>query len=366
MINVLHVVISLRVGGLERFVVELTKNFSKDVTPLIVCLEETGELASYVNNARVVALNCGIGLKFRSVYKLIDIVRKNKINIIHTHNEAAHFYGTMTGVLSRVPVIHTRHGRYLDNNPRKMFLNIISSFFATKCVGVSQDVTDLMSRMEKINTQKTLTILNGIDTNTFSPHSANGENNRSQNGRGKFIRIGIVARLDIVKDHSNLLMACYYLNKKNKNFKLFIVGDGPMRKSLENEVEKLQLEEKVVFTGTRHDIADILNSLDIYVLSSISEGMSLTLIEAMSCCLPVVATDVGGNPEVVVNGVTGFIIPPQKPKLFTEKISILINDSILRESMGVEGRKRVIEKFSIKETARKYEDLYYKVLGSCQ
>ena len=186
MINVLHVVLSLRMGGLERFVVELTKNYSKDVTPLIVCLEETGELASYVNNASVVALNCGIGLKFSSVYKLIDIVRKNKINIIHTHNESAHFYGTMAGVLSRVPVIHTRHGRYLNNNHRRMFLNIISSFFATNCVGVSQDVTDLMTRMEKINTQKTLTILNGIDTNTFSPHSTNGESNWSQNERGEW------------------------------------------------------------------------------------------------------------------------------------------------------------------------------------
>ena len=363
MVNVLHVVLSLKIGGLERFVLELSKNFSNRVTPVIVCLEEAGDLAASAGHTRIISIGSKPGLKFHSVKKLADIIRKCNINIIHTHNEAAHFYGTLAGFFTGVPVLHTRHGRCLHNSYKIKLLNIISSFMAAKCVGVSKDVTDELKRTEILSSEKALTILNGIDVNAYSPRTTHADRKAAQKETNKCVKIGIIARLDRVKDHSNLLNSCVILNNLNDNFKLFIVGDGPMRKPLERQVKELLLEKKVVFTGTRHDIADILNDLDIYVLSSISEGISLTLLEAMACGLPVVATDVGGNPEVVINNKTGFIIPPKDPEKFAEKILILCQDENLRKRMGNAGRDRVLERFNILDTAKTYEQFYLQILG---
>ena len=116
------------------------------------------------------------------------------------------------------------------------------------------------------------------------------------------------------------------------------------------------------YMGMRNDIAELLHSLDLFVLSSTTEGISLTLLEAMASGLPVVATEVGGNPEVVIDGLTGYLVPAKDPKAMANKLRLLIEDGNLRQKMGVEGRKRVVENFSIKETAKQYEELYNEVL----
>jgi sugar transferase (PEP-CTERM/EpsH1 system associated) len=361
MMNIMHVVLNLKVGGLERFILELIKNYSNEVTSFVVCLEEAGDLADYIRGGKVIALNQKPGLKYGAVPEIMKLIRENNIQLVHTHNEAAHFYGALAGKLSGVPVVHTRHGRYLHNSRRKVFLAMFSSFLATKIVGVSKDVSDLIARKEKIPDNKVLTILNGVDVDHYSPCAKKVENNYGHEIGNRCINIGIVARLDRVKDHSTLLITCNELRKFNDNFRLIIVGDGAMRSQLEKEVELLHLHDKVDFKGTRHDIVDIMNDLDIFALSSTSEGISLTLLEAMSCCLPVVATNVGGNPEVVKDGETGFLVPPKNPELFSEKLLMLIQDKKIREKMGVAGRERVMQHFSISQTAKKYVKLYTQV-----
>ena len=177
------------------------------------------------------------------------------------------------------------------------------------------------------------------------------------------VRIGIVARLSAEKDHQTLLSACKLLADHSSGFHLEIIGDGPLRGTLEKTVRTLGLDKHVSFAGMRHDVPELLRQLDIFVLSSTTEGISLTLLEAMATTLPVVATNVGGNPEVIIDGETGFIVPPQNPGVMANKLLLLINDVNLRRQMGNKGRERVVAQFSIKETALKYEKLYREVLN---
>jgi glycosyltransferase involved in cell wall biosynthesis len=174
--------------------------------------------------------------------------------------------------------------------------------------------------------------------------------------------IGIIGRLAAVKDHKNLINAFKLAREKLKNIELMIVGDGPLKQELESYVQEMGLAESVVFTGARRDIAQLLSGFDIFILSSLDEGMPITLLEAMAAGVPVIATKVGGIPEIVVDGKTGFLVPPQAPDKLAEKIYLLLENGKLADLMGKEGRKSVDENFSIGKMVSKYEAIYLAAL----
>jgi len=357
MIKVLHVVIGLQVGGLEKFVLDLVDNYQSDFKPFIVCMEAKGDLGRQNVNIDIIELDKVSGFSLTIIKQLVALTKELKIDIIHTHNPGPHIYGAITGFLTGLPVIHTKHGRNFPTDKKKVWLNRISSFLTDKIVAVSRDAADICQNVEKVSSTKLNVILNGIDTNIFCPTI--NEHMQEQQP----VRIGIVARLSWEKDHKTLLNACRILVGQNIHFHLEIIGDGPLRNALEEMVKAQSIDRFVSFSGMRHDVAELLRRLDLYVLSSTTEGISLTLLEAMATKLPIVATNVGGNPEVVIDGETGYLVPPQNPEEMAKKLLLLINDKNLRRQMGEKGRERVIANFSIKETAKKYEELYSSVLS---
>lgn len=356
MINVLHIVLGLQVGGLEKFVLDLIDKYPLDIKPFIVCLEGKGELGQQYNHLEIIELQKEPGISLKIVRQLVTLTKYLQIDIIHTHNPGPHFYGAMTGFLTRRPVIHTKHGRNYPTDTKKVWLNKISSFLSKMIVPVSQNAADVCLDVEKISSAKVKVILNGIDTDLFHQ----GIETEKTCG---LVHIGIVARLSAEKDHQTLLNACKLLADQATDFHLEIIGDGPLRDTLEKSAKDLGLDTYVSFSGMRHDVPELLRQLDVFVLSSTTEGISLTLLEAMATELPIVATDVGGNPEVVVDGETGYLVPPKNPAEMSKKLLLLINDINLRHQMGKMGRERVIANFSIKETAKKYEELYCSVLS---
>jgi sugar transferase (PEP-CTERM/EpsH1 system associated) len=356
--KILHLILSLNIGGLEKFVLDLCRNYPKGVSPEIVCLEEIGELGKYCDNCGCISLNKRDGINLPIIKKICKIIKDNKIQLIHTHNQGPNFYGAISGFLCGIPVVHTKHGQNDFENKKRVLLDKISSFFTTKIVCVSRDAENLCIDVVRIPRKKVRVILNGIDTVKFQPKrtakSIFGENE---------IIIGNVARLAEEKDHLTLLEATKILKKWDLNIKTVIVGDGILREKLESISRSYGLNDHVVFLGMRDDIDQIVPEFDIFALSSISEGVPLTLLEAMSCELPIIATNVGGNPEVVIDGETGFIVPPRDPVAIAEKIRLLIDNQDLRKLMGNKGRIRAEEKFSIKNTAREYYSLYCDVLN---
>ena len=359
-LTLLHLVISLETGGLERFVLDLIAAHQNKFNQLVVCLERKGELV--VNSSvEVISLGMKPGVHLGVVRKIARIVKEKQIDIIHTHNEKAQLYGGLAGLLAGVPVVHTKHGKN-NLNWRSILRNNISARLCQKVVAVSQDAAMQCIHDEKINSSKVVTILNGVDTELFSPAPTQSEFKQQLGFTADTLVVGIVARLAEIKDHATLIEASRILMESGYPFRLLVVGDGQLRAKLETHVNSLGLDKRVIFTGVRDDIPNLMRGMDIFVLSSLSEGISLTLLEAMACCLPVVATAVGGNPEVVVCGETGLLVPPQNPELFADKLRVLFTDRVLRLKMGKAGRQRVVNNFSISKTAEKYRQLYSTLL----
>jgi glycosyltransferase involved in cell wall biosynthesis len=353
--KVLHIVLSLRVGGLEKVVVNLVRSYKKKIDSKIICLEEKGELAEELPDIEIKSLNKKPGIRLRLIPKIMKEIKESHIQLIHTHNPAPNFYGGLAGFCTKIPVINTKHGR--DDTRNNILLNKISSFFTKKIVTVSEDAKAVCEKIEKIDPKKVHTIWNGIDINKFYPKSEK-EIQFVKKKKGNDIIVGVIARLALEKDHKTLFAAIKILKEKLKPPKLLVIGDGPLKNELKNEVKKLGLLENVFFGGNQKNIPNIMKCLDIFALTSETEGIPLTLLEAQSSGLPVVVSDVGGNSEVVVNGYTGFLVEKKRPDLFANKLELLIDDPNLRKNMGLNGRKRIEKYFSLENTAERYVELY--------
>ncbi|GAB4554281.1 MAG: glycosyltransferase [Geothermobacteraceae bacterium] len=359
--RVLHIVLGLNTGGLEKFVSDLVRLQNKTVMPEILCLSAGNGGSEFLPDAPVTRWGNREGVRPALAFKIARHVRAKGFHLVHTHNPSPHLYGAVAGRLAGVPVVHTKHGRNYPKNNRKVWLNRIATLCSDRIVAVSRDAENVCRDVEKVPERKLRTILNGIDIDTFIPLRSGLL--RSALGCGADTPlVGIVARLSPEKQHSLLLDAFQFLHKNQGDCRLVVIGDGVLRGELERLARNRGLSGRVFFLGNRSDVADLIPDLDVFVLSSRTEGISLTLLEAMSCELPVVATDVGGNPEVVVDGVTGYIVP-QDAQVMADRIEDLIRNPEKRKQMGKAGRQRVVEHFSIQRAADQYYELYREVLA---
>jgi sugar transferase (PEP-CTERM/EpsH1 system associated) len=355
-VKVLHVVLSLDTGGLEHFVVNLIKSYSEQIESRVVSLARKGVLADNLKGTAVIELNKEPGIRISLIWHLIKIIKKHGIQLVHTHNSGPMFYGGIAGFLSGIPVIHTRHGRNDVRN--ETLINWISSIFANKIITVSRDSADLCRKELKISPRKIETIWNGVDTEIFKPALNKGSLRKELSVNDNSFVIGCVARLSPEKDHATLLKAVKILKDRNRNVSLVIAGGGVLDFKLKELSRELGVETEVRFLGLRSDITHILMALDVFVLSSLTEGIPLSILEAQACGIPVIATDVGGNSEVVLAGISGFLVATQHPCLIAEKIEQLIDNPTMAKTMGEMGRKRIEDEFSLRESSKKYVSVY--------
>ena len=357
-LRILHIVLGLDVGGLERFLQSLLTHMQGPIHPSVACLNNKGTLGRSFGDVPIYELRKPEGLSPRAVLDLIRIIRKNRIDVIHTHNPGPHFYGAIAGLTTGIPLVHTKHGRNFPTVRRKVLMNALASYFSRFIVPVSKDAEQVCLDVEHIRPAKIRLIRNGIEFEQFF-HRETREVTREIFGiPDSTFLIGTVARLAKPKDHGTLIRACVLLLSEGVDFRLLVIGDGPLRKEMEILARDLGLGTHIVFTGMRYDVPDLLAELDLFVLSSVSEGLSISILEAMASRLPIVATDVGGNREVVVEGITGFLTPSGNPVQLAEKIMLLAQDRKLASAMGLSGYQRVKDQFCIRETADRYCILY--------
>ena len=225
---------------------------------------------------------------------------------------------------------------------------------------VSDDLGKYASKNWCIDRKKIKTIHNGIDTEKYRKIKAD-QKLRSSLGIGKKDKvIGIVAGLRPVKDHFTAIKAMEKVKEEIPNCKMLIVGDGPEREKLEKFAEVSGLEDNIHFLGNRKDTVDIYNCFDAGVLSSLSECLSITLLEGMACEKLFIATAVGGNPEVIENGTDGFLVPAKNPGLMADMIIQALKSKKVRQDMGNKARKKITERFNSENMAKRYEELYLK------
>jgi sugar transferase (PEP-CTERM/EpsH1 system associated) len=357
-IRVVHVVLSLEVGGLEMVVLNLVRLSDRSAFDhVVVCLHGRGGLAPRFEDLGVSVRALAAEDRWQFLRRLVGAFRTLRPHVVHTHNPAPHLFGALAAKLTGVPaVVHTKHGRNFPDVARLVFANRVASFLSDAVVAVSEDAARVARDVERVHASRVRVFPNGVDLARWPvrdpPRPAGPP------------RAVCVARLDPVKDHASLFRAARLVRDAEPAFRLDVVGDGAERPRLEALVRELGLEGTVAFRGHRDDVEDALAGADVFVLASTTEGISLTLLEAMAAALPIVATDVGGNREVVVPGETGWLVPPRSPPALAEALLSAIRDRERERAFGAAGRRRVETLFDLRLTVRRYESLYREVLAS--
>jgi glycosyltransferase involved in cell wall biosynthesis len=358
-LTVVHVVASLNVGGLERVVFDLVTHADRTrFTPRVVCLEEAG-----VWGTRFVDLGVPVdcvaaarGGPSGRILRLAQHLRETGADIVHTHNVKAHLHGALAAGLARVPVVlSTKHGRNFPTRPLGRLANRLACHLCTNLVGVSADCAAIWHDVERAAPGKISVIPNGVDLTAFPVFP--------RVGKGP-VRAVSVARLAAVKDPVTLLQAARRVLDREPDFRLDLVGDGPLRSEVEQTIVKLRLGDRVYLHGHVDDVRGVLNEASFFVLASTSEGVSLTLLEAMAAGLPVVATRVGGNPEVVGHGETGVLVPPGAPDALADAMLWMFRQPRARERMGLLARRRIEDRFQVRRTVEAYEHMYLRAFDA--
>jgi len=349
-LRLVHLSQGLDMGGLEKLLVEFARHADRDRFDLrFVSLSDKGEIAREIEELGwpVEALDTPTGLKPTLVYRLARLLRRWKTDVLHTHNNRPLVYSALAARLGGVKrFIHTRHGQSFGSTPRQVRLVSLAARYVDAFACVSQDSARLSGK-QQVPARLIHCVHNGIDTRRFAALPVRDD--------GPAV---IVARLSPEKDIATLLRATALAVRQDATFRLEIAGDGPCRPELERLALELNLGKSVRFLGMVNDIAGLLARASFFVLSSISEGVSLTLLEAMARGLPVAATAVGGNPEVVAEGETGLLTPARDPARMAQAMLALHRDRALRARMGDAARRRVEAHFDIRGMVSRYEALY--------
>jgi len=306
-------------------------------------------------------LYCRSKLDNAVIENLAQKIEADKISLVHTHGYKSNFYGLRAARTAGVLVVASLHGWTGENLKVKIYdvldRRTIQKMDFAICVSPKIREEALNNKMPE---EKVAFIPNGVDIEKFDEKHAKGSL-RGELGLQGPVVIGCVGRLSVEKGHKFLLEAFKDIHQAYHDTKLLIVGEGDLKKELEEEAEKMGIKEAVIFTGEREDMPEVYNCMDIFVLPSLTEGIPVALLEAMSMKLPVVATSVGGVP-FVLEGDVGKMVGKENPRELAEAISYFIEKKELCQQYGERARKRVEERFSVGEMVQRYSEVYEKIL----
>jgi L-malate glycosyltransferase len=370
-LTVCHVVHSLNVGGAEVLAANLARRMQDRVHVLLACLDELGPLGEQLRREgfRVIVLGRRQGVDWGCMRRLASLCRDEQVQLLHAHQYTPFFYAVSSQFFRRrPPVLFTEHGRWFPDYPRtkRIVFNRLMLRSRDRVVGVGQSVRQALIDNEGIRPDRVGVIYNGINIAQFA-HGESSSATRLQIRR----ELGVeahdlllvqVARLDALKDHLTAVRTLERVRQFRPDVKLLLAGEGPEHPAIDQEVRRRKLESQVRFLGLRADVQRLLHAADIFLLTSISEGIPLTVIEAMAAGLPVVATRVGGVPEIVEEGQTGWLAPARDDEQLAAAIQRLAENAPLRKQMGAAGRLRANALFSDEQWCAAYTKLYVEML----
>lgn len=300
------------------------------------------------------------GPDYGAFRRVADILRRERIDVLHTHNTQAFMHGGMGAFLARTPrLIHTDHARDFPDKLKYMVIERVLSMVADRVVGVSEHTTENLHRYEKIPRRKLLTIPNGIDARLFDApvdrHAVRQELGVPVDA--ELLLLG--ARLEEQKGIPYLLQAMATLATTRPRVHLALAGIGSLREMLGEEAHRLGIAERVHFLGVRLDMPRLLAAADVFVMSSVWEGLPMIILEALAARCAIVSTAVGGVPSAVVDGETGTLVPPRDPAALAAGIAAMLDDDARRARMVANGRALFEARFSSAAMTAAYERLYF-------
>lgn len=354
----------LNIGGLQRVVVDLARNIDKERFDVSVCaLREGGPLERELLDDGIPVIKLSDDRKrvdYLTFWRLYRVFRAMRPSIVHTHNTQPFLEGTLAAVLAGVPsVIHTDHGRRFPDKTRYMTAERIMSRFVRRIVAVSEATKHDLVRYEKIPEAKIMVVANGIDERKYGlPGDRNGKRRELGIAPEAGPLIGWCGRLAPEKGLADLISAVALMTKDFPNLLLLIVGEGELETSLRQKVHERNLGRWIRFVGPRSDVPEIMVLLDLFVLPSLREGLPLVLLEAMAASLPIVATDVGGNANAVVDGINGLIVKPGDPDGLVAAMNRLLSDKAMQETCAKNSLKLFHQCFGLRKMLDEYEAIY--------
>ncbi|EGV28494.1 sugar transferase, PEP-CTERM/EpsH1 system associated [Thiorhodococcus drewsii AZ1] len=354
-LHVCHIIYRLDFGGLEKLLVEMINRIPENALQhTIIVLTESTSIATLIDKPTPIhCLNKSRGQDLSIFPQLFQLLRRIKPQVVHTYNLATLECQCVARLANVRTRIHAEHGRDASDpagtNRKHRLLRRLVDPCVSHYVGVSRDIADWLTTYIGLSPSKVSVIRNGVDTATYRPGQAQKRSD---------FRFLNVARLDPVKDQNTLIKACRILAAKHANFRLTIAGDGPARSALTKQVDDDRLQDRVHFAGQVASPLELYQSHDVFVLSSIAEGTPMTVLEAMACGLPVIATQVGGIPALVTPGHSGYLVPARDPVRLAAEMEqyLLAPDSALAH--GRHARATALEHLDAHQADQAYLQLY--------
>lgn len=365
-IKILHLIASVGIGGAERVLLTLLKNIDRKKFDIVLGIFTNQRKDKDLLWTECEKLHITLEqIRFKNPYDFLQILhiyriaKKHHPDIMHTHGYKTNILGFLVAKLSGIPIITTVHGLYSirikTEIPLQLSLMLLRYF--NRVIAVSDYITAELKR-KKVPSKKIITIRN-VPADNIEIYPLNTSVFREEIGISSSTKIiGFVGRLEQVKGCDQLIQAVSKIHSTNLEFCLVVVGEGPERESLDFLVRKLGLRNNVHFCGFRNDPINVFQSLDLFVLPSLSEGIPLALLEAMSLGVPVVATHVGGVPEVIKNRLNGILVPPKDPEALAEAIVESLSRPHETAKRGLEAKKTIANGFNTEKWIEEIQNIY--------
>jgi glycosyltransferase involved in cell wall biosynthesis len=363
-----HLIHGLRIGGAEMLVARLARCLRRDFSFRFICLDELGSLGEELRSEGfpVEVMDRRPGIDWRLPFRLARLLARNRVDLIHAHQYSPFFYALTARLLYwHPPILFTEHGRWIPDYPRRkrIIANRLLLQRRDRVVGVGEYIRQALIINEGILARRVEVLFNGVDLTPYRQPAPDRMATRRDIGlqEDDFVII-LVARLVPIKNHLTAVRALHLVALREPNARLILVGEGPEERAIRAGIEEYGLEQRVRLLGLRTDVPRLLQAADVFLLTSINEGIPLTVIEAMAAGLPVVSTAVGGVAEVVLDGQTGLLAPAGNAEILSQHLLRLSADADLRTQLGQVGRARAFAHFSEDEMLAAYERLYREML----
>ncbi len=363
-INVVHLTYDMRIGGTEQVIrnIILGMQTNLDIHHSILCIEEPigpfGEMLQE-QGITIDSFQRKDGFDISLIGKIRKYIKQHKVDILHCHQYTPWSYGALAAAGTKTKVIFTEHGRFYPDSSswKRKFINPVLSFLTNKITAISKATKEALVEFEFLNRDKIEVIYNGIEP--LKPDMAKVKSLREELGiTSNEMVLGTVSRFDPIKNHPMLLKAFSEVIKTHPNCKLLIVGDGEERPTIESLIAELGIREKVILAGYIKDPTHHIALMDIFLLPSLSEGTSMTLLESMSLGKPCIVTDAGGNSEIIAHQISGIVTPNNQILPYSSAILKLQTIENMLTDYSSHALSRFNQLFTVNSMCSFYKSLY--------
>jgi glycosyltransferase involved in cell wall biosynthesis len=357
--RVAQVIWSLGLGGAEQLVIRIAASLDRTrFEPLIICLDGPGPFGAAATESGIDLLTIGKrgARDLRALVRLVRLLRRRHIDVVHTHLFGADFWGRIAARLAgTATVVTTAHNVDSWKKPTHLLVDRCLAPGTTRLVAVSEQVRQFYEE-RGIARGRWEVVYNGVED---SDPIARNRQALSALGIGvDEPTVGLIGRLVPAKRPDLFLDAVARAAQSVPRLRALVVGDGPLRPAAQKEARRLGVDGRAIFTGLRHDIPAILAGLDVLAFASEREGLSIAMLEAMAAAVPVVATAVGGTPELIESGVTGLLVPPGDPQAMADAILRVLEHRDEAGALAKAAQDRVRSRFTLRRMIKAYEDIY--------